>query len=214
MEAPTATSAIEILEPAIEILGPITFEELWNGTGGEGPAGFASAEFRKLSKADLCTIGNILRQEGRIDTGGMWLGTWLRGRHYEHGALRGARTGEGFSARAVRKAREAREARERAARSDGAGEGFAGWAFRKAKERAAGMRTEGFFSRGRGETFAERAAKEREREARMQARRRRDIDEWKMRIAAGGYKSGRNWCDDPSIYAEAQRELEAEKANA
>jgi len=76
----------------------ITFEELLKGTkadGDQGPTGFASAEFRKLSRADLCAISDKLRREGRIEIGRMWLGTWLKDRHWEHGPL-GSLSG-GFS---------------------------------------------------------------------------------------------------------------------
>ena len=116
-----------------------------------------------------------------------------------------------------------RDTREQRDSRPGHGETFAGYTHRKARELAEREQdavapdwqsSRDCFRAARAELKAHLAEcdaiAEPEEVARTQARRRRDIDECKARIARN-YRSGEHWFK-PDIYQKAKAELEAEKA--
>jgi hypothetical protein len=84
-----------------EVLGPImTFNDIWSASGAVGKPGPAMAIWHRLSKTDQAAITELTRRNGdKLDTGGIWLCTWLASRAWRAPPLdRGAADTSSFFA--------------------------------------------------------------------------------------------------------------------
>jgi hypothetical protein len=72
-----------------EVLAPgwCTFEQFWMASGQRGEIGPALAAWDRLAAADVAAIGDLILDQGAIDTGGAWACVWIKRRGWENPAM-------------------------------------------------------------------------------------------------------------------------------